>query len=202
MRGAALLLAGVILGQEQYPIALVHGELLEREGTDSRGEVAFRGPDAKVIRCIYDSRTYIENQKMRITATSLRPKDPVQVVMDWIRWEGKCYARSIRVSDPQPETKGRLKPYSLATEHIVPRGNLTYAGVVIRVSEGQLVLQTRSEGRLTLRLREDTRFLSEGSPVGVSKLHPNTRVFVRAGKSYADELEAYQVTWGEILNPR
>jgi hypothetical protein len=30
----------------------------------------------------------------------------------------------------------------------------------------------------------------------------NTRVFVRAGKSFDNEVEAYQVVWGEILQPR
>jgi hypothetical protein len=28
------------------------------------------------------------------------------------------------------------------------------------------------------------------------------RVFVRAGKNLYDEVEAYQVIWGAILNPR
>ena len=32
-------------------------------------------------------------------------------------------------------------------------------------------------------------------------LKPNTRVFVRAGRNLDDDLEVYQVIWGEILEP-
>ena len=34
-----------------------------------------------------------------------------------------------------------------------------------------------------------------------ASLHPNMRVFIRAGKNLDDEIEAYQVVWGEILTP-
>jgi len=38
-------------------------------------------------------------------------------------------------------------------------------------------------------------------PVEAADLKPNTRVFVRAGKNLGDQIEAYQIIWGEILHP-
>jgi len=37
--------------------------------------------------------------------------------------------------------------------------------------------------------------------VEAADLKPNTRVFVRAGKNLEDQIEAYQIVWGEILQP-
>jgi hypothetical protein len=37
--------------------------------------------------------------------------------------------------------------------------------------------------------------------VEAADLKPNTRVFIRAGKNFEDQVEAYQVIWGEILHP-
>ena len=38
--------------------------------------------------------------------------------------------------------------------------------------------------------------------VDAATLKPNMRVFVRAGKDLYDQVEAYQVIWGTILDPR
>jgi hypothetical protein len=83
-----------------------------------------------------------------------------------------------------------------------PRGRLTMAGVVLRRSEGSLVLRTRFDGEQTVLLRPDTRYLESGSQVASSALKVNTRIFVRGGKNLDQEIEAYQVIWGEILLPR
>jgi hypothetical protein len=37
--------------------------------------------------------------------------------------------------------------------------------------------------------------------VDAGVLAVNTRVFVRAGKTIYDEVEAFQVIWGDILKP-
>ena len=36
----------------------------------------------------------------------------------------------------------------------------------------------------------------------LASLKPNMRVFVRAGKDLYDQVEAYQVIWGKILDPK
>jgi len=84
---------------------------------------------------------------------------------------------------------------------LAPRGNLTYSGVIARLTVDRLVLHTRQEGEKTILLRLDTRYLEGGTMVEAADLKPNTRVFVRAGKNLGDQIEAYQIIWGEILQP-
>jgi len=81
-------------------------------------------------------------------------------------------------------------------------GNLTYSGVVFRITPERLVLHTREDGELALELRRDTRFLSDGEIVEPAALKPNVRVFVRAGKDLYGRLEVYQVIWGKILESK
>ena len=66
----------------------------------------------------------------------------------------------------------------------------------------RVVLHTREAGDLSILLRQDTRYLADGQLVDAESLKPNMRVFVRAGKDLYNEVEAYQVIWGKILNPR
>jgi len=64
-----------------------------------------------------------------------------------------------------------------------------------------LYLRSRAGERSAIRLRPDTRFLMEGQPSELGSLRANLVVFVRAGKNLDNEVEAYQVVWGEILQP-
>jgi hypothetical protein len=64
-----------------------------------------------------------------------------------------------------------------------------------------LVLRTRTEPEQIVLLRDDTRFLQGGFPVDVSQLSINARVFIRGGRNLENDLEAYQVIWGEIPGP-
>jgi len=86
-------------------------------------------------------------------------------------------------------------------ERALPLGALTYAGVVFRITGEHLVLRTRDGGEQSVNLRKDTRYLLNGEIVEPETLHLNTRVFVRAGKDLWDQIEAYQVIWGKILEP-
>jgi hypothetical protein len=65
-----------------------------------------------------------------------------------------------------------------------------------------LVLRTREDAEKIILLREDTRYLDSGVPVDYTKLSVNTRVFIRGGKNFENDLEAYQVIWGEIPGPK
>jgi hypothetical protein len=98
----------------------------------------------------------------------------------------------------------RTSPYRTpapALDLIFPRGNLTFAGVIAKVSANRVVLHTRREGEKTILLRLDTRYLEAGAPVDAGELKPNTRVFVRAGRNLENQIEAYQIVWGQILEP-
>ena len=79
---------------------------------------------------------------------------------------------------------------------------MTFAGVVRRFNPQMVVLRTRDDAEKIVLLREDTRFLDSGLPVDLSKLAVNTRVFIRGGKNFENDLEAYQVIWGEIPGPK
>jgi hypothetical protein len=74
--------------------------------------------------------------------------------------------------------------------------------VVFRVTGERLVLHTREGGDQSILLRKDTRFLENGETVEAENLKPNMRVFVKAGKDLYDQVEAYQVIWGSILDPK
>jgi hypothetical protein len=78
---------------------------------------------------------------------------------------------------------------------------LTFAGVVARLNAQCLVLRTRG-GEQTLLIRQDTHYVDNGDTVEAADLRPNMRVFVRAGRNIYQQVEAYQVIWGKILEPR
>ena len=116
------------------------------------------------------------------------------------------YARTVHVI--QPEAPARVRRLSRPDacrdplDSLFPRGDLTFSAVVARLDGERLVLHTRAAGEKTILLRQDTTFVAEGNPVDGSALQPNTRVFVRAGKNLDNRIEAYQVVWGQILEPR
>jgi hypothetical protein len=85
----------------------------------------------------------------------------------------------------------------------LPRSaNLTFSGVIYRLTPERLVLHIRERADQTILLRQDTSFLENGGSVDAASLKPNMRVFVRAGKDIWDQVEAYQVVWGSILAPQ
>jgi hypothetical protein len=156
--------------------------------------------------CAYNDKTYIERERLRIAASSLKPGEPVEMVTD--RSGGPCYARIVHarmVSPPLPPAaslRARMRVSRAASESIVPRGNLTLTGIVLRVSETSLLLRTRSEGQKTVLVRHDTGFTAGGRMVDISELAANTRVSIRAGRNLEGDIEAYQVIWGDILPSR
>ncbi|HYO82359.1 MAG TPA: hypothetical protein VES20_13230 [Bryobacteraceae bacterium] len=151
------------------------------------------------VFCEFDAHTYIERDGQRVFAGALKAQDPVEMITD--KRGSSCYTRTVRLIASKSKL-GAVRAYRSSVDHLYPRGNLTFAGVVRRVSSGQVVLRTREEPEKVVLLREDTRYLDSGNPVGFERLAINTRVFVRAGRNFENELEAYQVIWGEIPGPR
>jgi len=105
-------------------------------------------------------------------------------------------------SKTPPGLRARLRAMRTPPHSIVPRGNLTFAGIVLRLSPEFMVLRTRSDGQKTILIRHDTGFVERGCRVDASELAVTTRVFIRAGRNFEGDLEAYQVVWGEILPAR
>jgi hypothetical protein len=214
-----LSLAAVTLWAQAEPSgpALVRGVLLERDPQTASGQFSVRAaPSNQVYRYQFDRKTYVERENQLIDVARLRPGEKVEVVSDVAPDSALRYARTIHVmDDPPPPPRGLtgltsstgVRPprpgsrSSSSADRYLPTGNLTYSGVVFRVNTERLVLRTR-QGEQSILLRRDTRFVAEGEIVEAADLKPNMRVFVRAGKDIYDQVEAYQVIWGRILDPK
>jgi hypothetical protein len=201
-----ILLSTTLAAQTPPPAGLMRGRILECEVEGARGEISIRTATYQVFRFAFDRITYFEREKQRIDAGDLEAGDMVEVVSDRTPGLTLRYARTVHVISPPvrsrpPLTAGRLRVYRSPVEHLVPIGNLTFAGVVFRVTPERLVLHTRDGGEKIFLLRQDTRYLDGGKMVEGTTLKPNMRVFVRAGKTLYDEIEAYQVIWGRMIQP-
>jgi hypothetical protein len=204
------LVAGLAAAQTPAPTspsaALIRGVLLERDAQAAGGQFSVRTADNQVFRYQFDRKTYVERERDLIDVPRLKPGEKVEVVSDSVPGSALRYARTIHVLDdpppPRPLTMGRYRAYRSSDDRNIPTGNLTYSGVVFRITADRLVLHTRAGGEQAIQLRKDTRYLQNGDIVDADKLALNTRVFIRAGKDLYDQVEAYQVIWGTILDPK
>ena len=203
-------------GAQTPPPGFVRGVILECDSQTATGEVAIRAADNEVFRYQFDAKTYAERDDQLIQASRLKPGEKVEVVSDRTPAYILRYARTIHVVQPLPPPRpGTLGRYRAANPGNANKSannalnarldwlpTLTFAGVVFRLNGERVVLHTRGAGDQSILLRDDTRYLQEGEMVEAKDLKPNMRVFVRAGKNLYDEVEAYQIVWGNILTPR
>ena len=191
------------LAAQPAPPAFLRGDFVEMKGADRNGDFSVRTAENQVYRCQFDDRTWFESNKLRINASALQAGDHLEVVSDRSKLSPSgCYARTVHVVEIVTPVRTRLRPYQSVTEHIAPRGDLTYAGVVITVNSSRMEIHLRNQAeRLSLLLRPDTRYVQDGIQIESGQLKPNTRVYVRAGKNLEERVEAYQISWGEILSP-
>ena len=206
-RWVGLLLFAVPLWAQPAPAGLLRGTLLECQITGDSGEFSVRTVDNQVLRFQFDAKTYFEREQERASAKRLEKGDMLEVVSDHAPGHALAYARTVHVVEAKAAPRAqrlitRRTADRSSLEQLFPRGDLTLSGIVDRLNGERLVLRTRADGEKIILLRQDTRYLSGGSPVDAASLQPNTRVFVRAGKNLDNEIEAYQVVWGEILKPR
>ena len=202
----------LLAGQIVVPPAVLRGVLLERDPQTASGEFSVRAADNHVFRFLFDAQSYVERDRQPIDVSRLQPGELVEVVSDETSGSLLRYARSIHVlpspAPPRVLFQGRVRAYRnsadrlIAAERAIPSGTMAIAGVVSRLNVDEVVLHTREGGDQTILLRKDTRYLQDGEPVASSQLKPNMRVFVRAGRTLYNEIEAYQVIWGSILEPR
>lgn len=211
MRVSWLLPIGsVLLLAQTMPPPVLRGVLLERDAQTDSGEFSVRDANSQVFRFAFDAKTYVDRDQQSINVSRLQPGEDVEVVSDEVSGSLLRYARTIHVlpqpAPPRTLSQGRTRAYrSTADRLLIPDrvhyGAVAFSGVVFRVSPERVVLHTR-DGDQTFLLRPDTRYLEDGDVVSLVELKPNMRVFVRAGKTLYNELEAYQVIWGNILEPR
>ncbi len=204
MRACWLLLLIPLIAGAQFPAPEQAGVLLERDSNADSGEFAIRAPDNQVYRYRFDAKTLVERDTLSGGMGHLRLGDRVTVESDPVQGSLLRCARRIRVSNSSPPmtpADGPLGSTGFPLLDLSPRtGNLTFAGVVARLNRESLVLRTR-EGEQTLLIRHDTRYVDNGDTVEAAQLRPNMRVFIRAGRNLYEQVEAYQVIWGSILEP-
>lgn len=206
--GLLMLLPLAAAAQTAPPPALLRGEVLECDTQSPAGAVAIRAADNQVFVYQFDAKTYAERDGQLIPASHLKPGDKVEVVSDRSPAYTLLYARTIHViqptAPPRTLTMGRYRAPNPARPKLdtVLTGDLTFAGVVARLNGERLVLHTRASGEQSILLRADTRYLQEGEIVAAKDLKTNMRVYVRAGRNLYDQVEAYQIIWGNILSPR
>jgi hypothetical protein len=183
------------IAQESMPRGIVRGTLVAWEGSAAAGVLTVRNAEGAVYGCSYDRHTYFERNHRLVQVGTLAAGDPVEVVADRRPGLSACYVRMLQVIVSTPARRLAVRR---AGEPFQPRGNLSFAGLVVHRDPGTFTLRTRT-GERTLLLRSDTRYLGEGVRADAASLCVNMHVFVRAGRNLDGDVEAYQVVWGGIL---
>jgi hypothetical protein len=211
-----LSIGGALRAQEPAFTGMIRGLLIECDAPEPSGQFSLRAHITnQVYRFSFDAKTYIEREDQRITMSGVQKGDTLEVVSDRDENVAVHYARTVHVikshlAPPMPVGSGRYRMYrprvvdthrTSPLDFLAPRGDLTFSGVIARLTTNGMVLHTRVDGEKTILLRLDTRYLEGGAVVDAADLKPNTRVFVRAGKNLEDQIEAYQIVWGGILQP-
>ncbi len=200
-----IFVAATAIAQENAPSGFLRGQLLSWTGTPHAGEFTFQAIQNRVYFCSYDEKTYFEREKRHITIAGTEKGDRLEVVSDRRQGSTVCYARTVHIMDEPRIVKlpgVRPRPRQVtALDLAATRGTLTLSGVVLKVTPEMLFMRSRAGERSAIRLRPDTRYLMEGQPAEVGSLRANLVVFIRAGKNLDNEVEAYQVVWGQILQP-
>ena len=203
----ALAVAVPLAGQNGPPVRIMRGELIRWEVRGFTGDLSIRDAMHRVHRCSVTPDTYLTRQTLRVTPVGVKPGDFLEVVADLRDGVESCRALTIyvRASDPAlVAARGPLTvpPQRIIMDNLWPRGALTFAGVVQRLEPDRMIVQTRKDGSQTFHLRADTVYTAEGRLVEAARLSVHTRVFVRAGRGFEGEMEAYQVVWGGIVTPK
>jgi len=199
-----VLAIAAIAAQENAPIGILRGDLVTWSGTPRGGLLTFRNGDSRLLECGFDDKTWFERENEHIVISAMRAGDHLELVADHKPPSTRCYARTVQILDvtlPRRTASGKpgLRSHNSATELFAPRGDMTFAGIVMGINENWLTLLTRDKGRHVLLLRPDTRYLGGGLPLERSNLAPQTLVFVRAGRNLDGDIEAYTIVWGDIL---
>ena len=183
-------------GAQDQPV--VRGVLVRRDPGVKTGELTLRDAHNTVLRYRFDPHTYVERDNRSIDTSDLRPGDPVEVVSEAVPGATVRAARSIHVLSPA--IPGRHPAAAPAPDP--PKSDLSFSGLILRVTTSRLVLHQHDGGDQEILLGPDTRFLENGDIVAPDRLRPNMRVSVRAGLNVSGKVEANQVVWGSMLAPK
>ncbi len=185
-------------GQIVLPPGAVEAQFESWDGTASQGMLHLRLTSGEAFECRFTGATFFDRERVRISASKLKPGEAVQVLGDRLGVNGTFVARMVRVVAGEPAHWGRIVR---ATEQFAPRGSLLLSGVVAQSSDKAFVLRLRNGKRYSFCLRPDTRFAEAGLAVGPEMISVNRVIHVRGGWDWENRLEVYQVSAGEILQP-
>lgn len=182
----------------QLPMGIFEGRLVRVTG--QKLELILE--DGREWSCQTDGRTFIDRSRERLTLKDLKPGDFLELVTER-HGIGVCFARMIHVAGLERRFGGRGQMGSVrrSTESFAPRGSVAITGVVRNLQSNSIELRTRQDGNMRFRLRPDTIFVRDGVRVEAGEVDRTQPVFIRAGYDFNGELEAYQVTWGAIVQP-
>jgi len=161
----------------------------------------------EIFQFRYDRLTWFERDAQRIRGSDLVPGEHLEIVSERpIPGHLPPFARLVHVLPAAQPSREIISfgnyAFSRRDRSVFQAGDdLIFSGIVASLCDGRMTLHTRLDGLKTISLRQDTRFVHEGEGAGVSDLKPNTHVFIRAGRNGDDELEAFQIFWGEIFRP-
>lgn len=201
----------LVAAQSAIPPAYVEGVLLERDPQTISGEFSVRLPDDQVYRFLFNAKTAVDRNHQPMDVSRMQLGERIAVISEDIDGSLLHFARTIHVlfpAPPKPEISQRSnREYFNSADREPSFDRFIFAtssgvaGVVSRINPDRVILHTRT-GDQTILLRPDTRYFDDGSAVAASALKPNMRVYIRTGRTLYNEMEAYQVVWGEILQPR
>lgn len=205
----AILFAVSAFPQTAAEPATTRGVLLERDASPA-GEFSLRASDNHVLRYRYDAGTKADREGQSLDVPRLRPGDHIEVISEAAADDPLPHARTVHVSVPvatpvtahRPATPGRLRPFNAQEERLLPKGDLSFSGVIVSLNGSRLILRTRAAGEQTIVLRTDTRYVENGELAPLGSLRPTMRVFVRGARNFQGDVEGYQVMWGNILEVR
>ena len=192
--------------QENAPAGLLKGAFLSFTGTPRGGQFIFQSSGDQLYSCTYDDKTYIERESRLITIAGAKTGDRLRVVSDYKDDSMVCYARLVHILEMEhvyvvPGVRPRSKASNRPVEPFGPRGNMTLSGLIVGVKSNILTLKSRAGEYQSIQLRPDTRYSTAGQAADPGSLRVNTLIFVRCGRNLENQVEAYQVVWGEILKP-
>jgi hypothetical protein len=208
--GLAKVAVGIVataaIAQENAPAGFLKGTFVSWAGSPRSGRFVFETAVNQLYSCSFDDKTYIERENRRVAISAAEKGDRLELVSDHKPDAVTCYTRVLHIIDPprtylMPGVRPRPRA-ARPVEPLRPRGDMTVSGIVLRVSSDLLTLKSRSGEQQTILLRPDTRYSTEGQTAEAGNLRVNTLVFVRCGKNIEDQVEAYHVVWGEILQPQ
>jgi len=79
---------------------MFHGSMVSWEGSLTKGVLLARNSAGTVEGCGYDSLSYLELSRRRITIAKLEPGDPLEILTDHKPGSRDCYIRMLQVIPP------------------------------------------------------------------------------------------------------